>query len=105
MTSAPSCTLNPWTSSVRSDMSVTVSIPTPLRGFAGGRDSVELRGATVGEVLDDLLATHGGLRRHLVQEDGRLRSFVNLYLNDTDIRHLESTATPVHEGDVLTIVP
>lgn len=86
-------------------MSVTVTIPTPLRGFTGGRDAVELQGGTVGEVLDGLLSAHGGLRRHLVQEDGRLRNFVNLYLNDTDIRHLESTATPVREGDVLTIVP
>ena len=86
-------------------MSVTVSIPTPLRSFTGGREAVELTGSTVGEVIDGLLATHGGLKRHLVQEDGRLRNFVNLYLNDTDIRHLDSTDTPVREGDVLTIVP
>ena len=86
-------------------MSVTVTIPTPLRSFTGGRDAVELQGGTVGEVLDGLLSAHGGLKRHLVQDDGRLRNFVNLYLNDTDIRHLDSTATPVREGDVLTIVP
>ena len=86
-------------------MSVTVSIPTPLRGFTGGSEAVELAGTTVGEVLAGLLTTHAGLRRHLVQDDGRLRNFVNLYLNDTDIRHLQSTATRVHAGDVLTIVP
>jgi adenylyltransferase/sulfurtransferase len=86
-------------------MPVTVSIPTPLRSFTGGHDAVELAGKTVGEVLDGLLTTHAGLKRHLVQEDGRLRTFVNLYLNDTDIRQLKSTATPVSEGDVLTIVP
>src|SRR3990170_7996397 len=86
-------------------MYVTVTIPTPLRSFTGGQDAVVLAGDTVGEVIDGLLATHGGLKRHLVQDDGRLRNFVNLYLNDTDIRHLESTATPVREGDVLTIVP
>ena len=86
-------------------MSVTVTIPTPLRGFTGGADAVELAGGTVGEVIDGLLAAHGGLKRHLVQDDGRLRNFVNLYLNDTDIRHLASTETPVREGDVLTIVP
>ncbi|HEY9013518.1 MAG TPA: molybdopterin-synthase adenylyltransferase MoeB, partial [Gemmatimonadales bacterium] len=86
-------------------MSVTVSIPTPLRGFTGGHDSVELPGDTVGQVLDGLLATHGGLKRHLLQENGQLRNFVNLYLNETDIRHLSSTATPVRSGDVLTIVP
>ena len=86
-------------------MSVTVTIPTPLRSFTGGRDAVELPGATVGEVIDGLLSAHGGLKRHLVQDDGRLRNFVNLYLNDTDIRHLESVSTPVRQGDVLSIVP
>ncbi|MDQ3139040.1 MAG: molybdopterin-synthase adenylyltransferase MoeB [Gemmatimonadota bacterium] len=86
-------------------MSVTVAIPTPLRNFTGGRDAVDVSGGTVGEVLDELLAAHTGLKRHLVQDDGRLRNFVNLYLNDTDIRQLESTATRVTEGDVLTIVP
>jgi adenylyltransferase/sulfurtransferase len=86
-------------------MSITVSIPTPLRSFTAGRDSIELPGDTVGQVLDGLLAAHAGLRRHLIQDDGRLRTFVSLYLNETDIRHLSSTATPVHSGDVLTIVP
>ncbi|HEX6434828.1 MAG TPA: molybdopterin-synthase adenylyltransferase MoeB, partial [Gemmatimonadales bacterium] len=86
-------------------MSVTVTIPTPLRGFTAGKDTLELPGATVGEVLDGLLAEHTGLKRHLLQDDGRLRNFVNLYLNETDIRHLSSTATPVRSGDVLTIVP
>jgi sulfur-carrier protein adenylyltransferase/sulfurtransferase len=86
-------------------MSITVSIPTPLRSFTAGRDSIELPGDTVAQVLDGLLAAHAGLRRHLIQDDGRLRTFVNLYLNETDIRHLSSTATPVRSGDVLTIVP
>jgi sulfur-carrier protein adenylyltransferase/sulfurtransferase len=86
-------------------MSVTVSIPTPLRSFTAGQDSVELAGDTVGQVLDGLLAAHTGLKRHLLQDDGRLRNFVNLYLNETDIRHLSSTATAVRPGDVLTIVP
>src|SRR5918999_5871574 len=86
-------------------MSVTVSIPTPLRPYTAGRDSVELPGDTVGQVLDGLMATHSGLKRHLLQDDGRLRNFVSLYLNETDIRHLASTATPVRSGDVLTIVP
>jgi len=86
-------------------MSVTVSIPTPLRPFTGGRDTLEVAGETVGQVLEQLLATHTGLKRHLMQDDGRLRNFVNMYLNETDIRHLASTATPVRAGDVLTIVP
>ena len=86
-------------------MPVTVSIPTPLRSFTAGQDTIQLSGHTVGEVLDGLLAAHIGLKRHLLQDDGRLRNFVNLYLNETDIRHLSSTATPVQSGDVLTIVP
>ena len=86
-------------------MTVTVSIPTPLRSFTAGQDSVQLAGDTVGQVLDGLMATHNGLKRHLLQEDGRLRNFVSLYLNETDIRHLASTSTPVRSGDVLTIVP
>ncbi len=86
-------------------MSVTVSIPTPLRPFTAGHDTLELAGDTVGQVLDGLLAAHTGLKRHLLQDDGRLRAFVSLYLNETDIRHLASTATPVRSGDVLTIVP
>jgi molybdopterin/thiamine biosynthesis adenylyltransferase/rhodanese-related sulfurtransferase/molybdopterin converting factor small subunit len=86
-------------------MSVTVSIPTPLRNFTAGRDTVQLAGDTVGQVLDGLLAAHSDLKRHLLQDNGRLRNFVNLYLNETDIRHLASTATPVRPGDVLTIVP
>jgi len=86
-------------------MSVIVLIPTPLRGFTAGQDTVSLPGETVGQVLGGLVATHAGLKRHLLQDDGRLRSFVNLYLNETDIRHLSSTATPVRPGDVLTIVP
>jgi adenylyltransferase/sulfurtransferase len=86
-------------------MSVTVSIPTPLRNFTAGRDTVELAGDTVGEVLDGVMAAHTDLKRHLLQDDGRLRNFVSLYLNETDIRHLASTATPVRPGDILTIVP
>jgi adenylyltransferase/sulfurtransferase len=86
-------------------MPVTVSIPTPLRAFTAGHDTIELAGDTVGQVLDGLLAAHTGLKRHLLQDDGRLRNFVSLYLNETDIRHLDSTATPVRSGDVLTIVP
>ena len=80
-------------------MSVTVSIPTPLRSFTGGRDAVDVvrrhrrRGARRAA-----RRAHAGLKRHLVQDDGRLRTFVNLYLNDTDIRQLASTATPVRRG-------
>jgi molybdopterin converting factor small subunit len=86
-------------------MPVTVHIPTPLRGFTAGSDRLELDGATVGEILEALVGTHQGLRRHLLQEDGRPRNFVNIYLNETDIRYLGQRETPVRPGDAITIVP
>jgi adenylyltransferase/sulfurtransferase len=86
-------------------MAVTILIPTPLRPFVGGRESVQLEAASVGELLDRLAAQHAALRPHLFAEDGRLRSFVNVYVNDTDIRHLERRETPVRSGDMVSIVP
>ncbi len=86
-------------------MAVKVMIPTPLRPYAGKRDHVEVAAKTVGEALDTLIAQHGELRRHLYQDDGRLRSFVNVYVNDDDIRYLQKEATPVRDGDTVSIVP
>lgn len=86
-------------------MAVIVHIPTPLRGFTGGADRLTLEGGTVGEVLGSLVRSHEGLKRHLLQEDGRPRNFVNIYLNETDIRYLGQTETPVTAGDAITIVP
>jgi molybdopterin/thiamine biosynthesis adenylyltransferase/rhodanese-related sulfurtransferase/molybdopterin converting factor small subunit len=82
-----------------------VLIPTPLRQYAEKRDSVELEGSTVGEVLSALTSQFPDLRKQLFTEDGRLRSFVNVYLNDEDIRYLKRDATPVANGDILSIVP
>ncbi len=82
-----------------------ILIPTPLRQFAGKRDSVEAAGATVGELLDGLTTQHPDLRRHLFNDEGKLRSFVNVYVNDEDIRYLEKSATPVKDGDTISIVP
>jgi len=82
-----------------------VLIPTPLRQYAGKHDSVDLSGATVGEVLGALTAAHPDLRRQLYNDEGKLRSFVNVYLNDEDIRYLQKDATPVKEADTLSIVP
>src|SRR5579871_3084089 len=82
-----------------------VLIPTPLRQYAGKQDSVELSGATVGEVLGALTALHPDLRRQLYNDEGKLRSFVNVYLNDEDIRYLQKNATPVANSDTLSIVP
>jgi len=82
-----------------------VLIPTPLRQYAGKQDSVELTGTTVGEVLTALTTHYPDLRRQLFNDEGKLRSFVNVYLNDEDIRYLEKNATPVKDGDTVSIVP
>ena len=83
----------------------TIHIPTPLRPFTDKHESVEVSGATVGELLADLTRKYEGLRRHLYADDGRLRNFVNIYLNDEDIRYLQREQTPVKAGDSLSIVP
>ncbi|HUP48970.1 MAG TPA: molybdopterin-synthase adenylyltransferase MoeB [Thermoanaerobaculia bacterium] len=82
-----------------------VFIPTPLRPYAGKSASVEVDGKTVGEALADLTRSHGGLRRHLYTEEGRLRTFVNVYVNDSDIRYLQKEETPLGPGDTISIVP
>src|SRR5258705_9538171 len=83
----------------------TIHIPTPLRPFTDKKESVEVTGGTVGELLADLTTKHEGLRKHLYADDGRLRNFVNVYLNDEDIRYLQREKTPVKPGDSLSIVP
>lgn len=83
----------------------TIHIPTPLRPYTDGASSVDVPGTTVGSVLDALTSTHTGLARHLRDDSGKLRSFVNVYLGDEDIRFLEGDSTPVADGDELTIVP
>jgi adenylyltransferase/sulfurtransferase len=85
---------------------VRVIVPTPLRQYAAGADAVELEAATVSDALARLTSRHAELRRHLYAEDGRLRSFVNVYLNDEDIRYLEGGAdAPLKAGDEIRIVP
>jgi adenylyltransferase/sulfurtransferase len=83
----------------------TINIPTPLRPFTDKKESVEVSGATVGELLLDLTTRYEGLRKHLYADNGKLRNFVNVYLNDEDIRYLQREATPVKAGDTLSIVP
>src|SRR6185503_3767909 len=83
----------------------TIHIPTPLRPFTDKKESVEVSGATVGELLKDLTTRHDGLKKHLYTDEGRLRNFVNVYLNDEDIRYLQKEQTPVKPGDSLSIVP
>lgn len=82
-----------------------ILIPTPLRQFADKQDTVELGGATAGEVLGALTSRFPDLKKHLYTDEGKLRSFVNVYLNDEDIRYMNKEATPVAEGDTLSIVP
>lgn len=82
-----------------------ILIPTPLRQFANGQDAVTISGATVGEILDRLTAAHPDLRKNLFNDEGKLRSFVNVYLNDEDIRYLSKTATPASDTDTISIVP
>ncbi len=86
-------------------MANTIHIPTPLRPFTDKQESVEVTGATVGELLADLTKRYDGLRKHLYTEEGKLRNFVNVYLNDEDIRYMQREQTPVKPGDSLSIVP
>src|SRR5438067_10017236 len=82
-----------------------ILIPTPLRQYTGKQDTVQVKGSTVGEALTELTTQHQDLRRNIYNDEGKLRSFVNVYLNDEDIRYLNKEATPVKDGDTISIVP
>jgi molybdopterin converting factor small subunit len=86
-------------------MAVKVIIPTPLRAYAGKQESVEVEASTVGQALGALTTKHADLKKHLFSDDGKLRSFVNVYVNDEDIRYLEKDQTAVKPGDTISIVP
>ena len=86
-------------------MSVEIRLPTILRSEAGGQAVVQADGATVGEVFDDLVRQFPGLAGRVVTEDGTLHKFVNVYVNDDDIRYLDQLATPVTDRDVVSILP
>src|SRR5919112_1481324 len=86
-------------------MAVTVFIPTALRQFAGDKAEVAVDASTVGEALDKVTGAHAELRRHLYGEQGSLRNFVNVYVNDEDIRHAQRLDTPVKDGDTVSIIP
>lgn len=86
-------------------MATQVHIPTALQQYAGKQDAVTVEGATIKEVLDNLTTKHEALRKHLFNEKGELRSFVNVYVNDEDIRYQKGSTTPVKDGDVVSIVP
>lgn len=82
-----------------------ILIPTPLRQYTDKKDTVEVSGATVGELLSALTTEHPDLRKHLYNDEGKLRSFVNVYVNDEDIRYLSKDKTEVAASDTVTIVP
>src|SRR5437867_963697 len=82
-----------------------ILIPTPLRPYTDKQDAVDATGATVGELLADLTKRHVGLKAHLYNEQGKLRSFVNVYVNDEDIRYLQKEQTPVGTSDTVSIIP
>jgi len=86
-------------------MSVKVRIPSPLRNYTNGADVVQAAGANVGEVLNALKTQAGGIETRLFKGPNQLNRFVNVYLNDEDIRFLKNLDTPVKEGDEISIVP
>ncbi len=86
-------------------MATKILIPTPLRSYTAKRDVVEAEGATVGELLANMTEQYTDLRKHLYTNEGTLRSFVNIYVNDDDIRYLEKEQTPVTSDDTVSIIP
>ena len=86
-------------------MAVTITIPTALRQYAGGNSEIQVEATTAGEALEQLTTQYAELRKHLYNEQNRLRNFVTVYVNDEDIRHVSGAATPVKEGDTVMIVP
>lgn len=86
-------------------MPVTIRVPTTLRPLTGGKAEVEVEGSTVGEAFAALDEAHPGFRSRLLDDDGNLRRFVNVFVDDEDVRFMEGLATPVPEGNVVAIVP
>ncbi len=86
-------------------MAVKILIPTPLRIYTDKKDAVLVDGETVGDVLQQLMSRHGQLKKHLYTDGGTLRSFVNVYVNNDDIRYLRKEETPVTDKDVVSIIP
>ena len=82
-----------------------IHIPTPLRQYVGKQSTIDVPGTTVAEAMNALVAQHPDLRKHLYTDEGKLRAFVNLYVNDEDIRYLQKEATALSEGDNISIVP
>ncbi|KRC46583.1 MULTISPECIES: MoaD/ThiS family protein [unclassified Nocardioides] len=86
-------------------MAVSVRIPTILRTYTGGESEVSANGANVAEILDDLDATYAGIKGRIVDEDGKLRRFVNVYVNNDDVRFEQDLATPTPDGAEVSVIP
>ncbi|MEY9861197.1 molybdopterin synthase sulfur carrier subunit [Catenulispora sp. GAS73] len=86
-------------------MSITVRIPTILRTYTDGKAEVSVPGGTLAEVIDQLEADHTGIRARVLDDDGKLRRFVNVYVNDDDVRFAEGLGTAVPEGGSVSIIP
>jgi len=82
-----------------------IQIPSPLRQYTGKQATVQVPAASVGEALKGLVAQHPDLQRHLYTDEGKLRAFVNVYVNDEDMRYLDKEATTLKDGDTISIVP
>lgn len=86
-------------------MAVTITIPTALRQYADGQSSVALEAETVGALLKGLVEQHPALGKHLYGDGGKLRSFVNIYVGDEDIRYLDGEETTLRDGETVSIIP
>ncbi len=86
-------------------MAVKVRIPTTLRTLTGGASEVQVEGATVGDVIANLEAAHPGFRDRLLDENGEMRRFVNVFVADDDVRFMDKLATPVPDGETVSIIP
>ena len=86
-------------------MAVTIRIPTPLRKFTNDQADVEIEGGTVGALIENLDAQYTGIKERIMDESGAIRRFVNVYVNEEDIRFLDGRDTPLKDGDQVTIVP
>ncbi len=86
-------------------MSVSVRVPTILRSYTGGESEVSAEGSTLAEVLDDLEASYAGIRGRVLDDNGRLRRFVNVYVGNEDVRFLDDLATPTPDGVQVSVIP
>lgn len=86
-------------------MAVTVRVPTPLRTFTKGAEEVIVEGKTIKDIVENLESNYSGIKERLCDGTGKIRRFINIYINEEDIRFLQNQDTPVKDGDVISIVP